>query len=113
MDENQIGTSIMDCAAIAAHKKQLQTYSKLTGGEAGISTELRRSPDEGRNHENHQWTTLSKNLGVSVPPERQSPSNQSLHQTISRCGCPNAFALSHEECWLDKRFRIRKIEGYL
>ncbi len=35
MDENQIGTSIVDCAAIAAHKKQLLTYLKLTGLKLG------------------------------------------------------------------------------
>ncbi len=35
MDENQIGTSIMDCAAIAAHTKQRQTYLELTGLKLG------------------------------------------------------------------------------
>ncbi len=36
--------------------------------EAVVSIELRRTPDEGWNHQNHQWTPLSKNLGVSVSP---------------------------------------------
>jgi hypothetical protein len=63
MDENQIGTIIVDCAA---HKKQLLTYLKLTGLKLGYLLNFRESPDDRRNHENYQWTTLSKNLRVPV-----------------------------------------------
>ncbi|MBU8913867.1 MAG: GxxExxY protein [Spirochaetales bacterium] len=51
MDENQIGTIIVDCAA---HKKWLLTYLKLTGLKLSYLL-------------NHQWTSLSKNLRVSAP----------------------------------------------
>ena len=40
----------------AAHKKQVQTYLRLTGCKLGYLSELRRSRDEGRDHPMCEWS---------------------------------------------------------